>query len=224
VNILLLTATRIEIAPLLRMASLPEHVQFPTTLHFGSNKVDVVLSSPGIAACTYHLTKYLQNNDCDLAINVGIAGAFDKGIPIGQVVEIKEDTFGDLGIDNRGVFHTFFEEQLLLPDQFPYQNGWLHSLHTPGLNSGFPMKRGVTVNTASGSEIRIHTLVNKFHPDIETMEGAAFFYTCLLEGISFIALRSVSNYVEERNKSSWNIPLAVENLNDELLKFLDRIK
>jgi len=44
------------------------------------------------------------------------------------------------------------------------------------------------------------------------MEGAAFFYACLLEGITCTQIRTISNKVEKRNKDNWDIPLAVKNL------------
>jgi len=51
-----------------------------------------------------------------------------------------------------------------------------------------------------------------FNPQVESMEGAAFFYACLLEGITCSQIRTISNKVEKRNKDNWNIPLAVKNL------------
>ena len=87
----------------------------------------------------------------------------------------------------------------------------------PGVNA-------VTVNTISGTEESIARIRNKFNPDIETMEGASFFYICAVEKIPFLAVRSVSNYVEPGSRSSWNIPLAVDNLAlkvHELLMLLD---
>jgi futalosine hydrolase len=35
------------------------------------------------------------------------------------------------------------------------------------------------------------------------MEGAALHYTCLMEKIPFMQLRSISNYIAERDKSKW---------------------
>jgi futalosine hydrolase len=63
-------------------------------------------------------------------------------------------------------------------------------------------------------------ILKRYHPDIETMEGAAFFYVCSKENIPFLALRAVSNRVEPRDKAKWNIPLALKNLSDELGKVL----
>jgi futalosine hydrolase len=71
----------------------------------------------------------------------------------------------------------------------------------------------VTVNTVHGNEKSIKSVKRKYNPDIESMEGAAFFYVCMMEKIPCIQLRAVSNYVERRNKNSWNIPLAIRNLN-----------
>jgi futalosine hydrolase len=54
--------------------------------------------------------------------------------------------------------------------------------------------------------------MSKFNPDIETMEGASFFYICRREGIPFVAFRSISNRIEPRNKGNWNVKLALDNL------------
>jgi futalosine hydrolase len=52
------------------------------------------------------------------------------------------------------------------------------------------------------------------------MEGAAFFYVCSKEKIPFLALRSVSNRVEPRDKEKWNIHLALDNLSEKLKEVL----
>jgi futalosine hydrolase len=83
----------------------------------------------------------------------------------------------------------------------------------------------ITVNTATGSETTRDRLVKKFNPDIETMEGATFFYICRREKLPFLALRSVSNIVEIRNKSNWDIKLAIRNLAEKLNEvFLTMVK
>jgi len=79
--------------------------------------------------------------------------------------------------------------------------------------------KAITVNTSSGSEVTIERLRGKYNPDIETMEGATFFYICSKEKIPFLAIRSISNRVEPRNKDKWNIPLALNNLSEKLIDF-----
>lgn len=89
---------------------------------------------------------------------------------------------------------------------------------------GLPQAAGVTVNTVSGSTASIARLGQKYRPDVESMEGAAFHYSCLVEQVPFVQLRTISNYVEVRDKSRWNIPLAVENLNGTLRALLTELR
>jgi len=84
--------------------------------------------------------------------------------------------------------------------------------------------KAITVNTGTGSEYTRSKLIKKFNPDIETMEGATFFYICCLESIPFLALRAISNKVELRNKRNWNIPLALNNLSEKLIDVLLTLK
>jgi futalosine hydrolase len=54
---------------------------------------------------------------------------------------------------------------------------------------------------------------NVLNVQIESMEGAAFFYACRQAGVPCMQIRAVSNYVEKRNRDNWQIGLAVKNLN-----------
>ena len=55
------------------------------------------------------------------------------------------------------------------------------------------------------------------------MEGAAVFKVCNFFNTPCIQLRSISNYVEKRNKKKWNIPLAIQNLNFEVERIISRL-
>jgi len=63
----------------------------------------------------------------------------------------------------------------------------------------------------------------KYHSDIESMEGTAFHYVCLQQKIDFLQIRSISNVVGERDKSRWAIDSAIRNLNSELIKIIDNL-
>ena len=76
-----------------------------------------------------------------------------------------------------------------------------------------PKVNGITVNTSHGNDPSIKKVVDRFHPIVESMEGAAFMFACENERIPYVQIRAVSNFVEKRNKDKWNIPLAIENLN-----------
>jgi futalosine hydrolase len=80
---------------------------------------------------------------------------------------------------------------------------------------------GVTVNTVHGNERSIAAVVQRFGPDVETMEGAAFMYACLIHGVQFAQVRAVSNFVEKRSRSAWRIPEAIASLAAVVIRVLE---
>ena len=79
------------------------------------------------------------------------------------------------------------------------------------------------MNTASGNQRTIDQLMANVSADVESMEGAGFVRAALMSSIPAIQVRAVSNYVEPRDRSKWNIPLAIKNLNEALFNELNVI-
>ncbi len=52
------------------------------------------------------------------------------------------------------------------------------------------------------------------------MEGAAFHYVCISEGVPFMQLRGISNQVGERFKIKWKIKESIESLNENLMRIV----
>jgi futalosine hydrolase len=163
-----------------------------------------------------------MNSKPDIAINTGIAGSYRNELFIGEVVLPVTDCFADAGIEDGANFLTLAEAGLISANEFPFREGRLYSdnLYTNKIRSILKPVSAITVNTVTGSESSREKLVKKFNPDIETMEGATFFYICSREKIPFLALRSISNKVEARNKSNWNIALALNNLSEKLIEVM----
>ena len=112
-------------------------------------------------------------------------------------------------------------------DEFPFTNSKLDNhfkYSLSKLNEDLQSVSAITVNTTHGNKASIDLYKNKFNADLETMEGAAVFYVCFHEKVDCIQIRSISNYVQERDKANWNIPLAIKNLNDKLFEIIDVIK
>ena len=53
------------------------------------------------------------------------------------------------------------------------------------------------------------------------MEGAAFMYTCAVNGVPYAQVRAVSNVVERRNRAAWQIGPAVAALSASALAILE---
>lgn len=215
-KILVIAATPFEIQPFSDYLSGFNHpdIQITTLVH-----------GIGMMHTAYHLGRYFAANRPDLVIQAGIAGCFDHSWEMGKTVIIDREQLGDLGVEDDQAFKDLFETNLWQPDQPPFTNKQLVNLfegvpHLPALEQ----VSGVTINTVSGSERTRQQLLDKYAPAVESMEGAAFHYACLLERIPFFQLRSISNYVEVRDKSRWKIPLAIQRLNENLITYIEHLR
>ena len=185
--------------------------------------IDVLITGIGIASTVYHLQKRLQQIDYDLIIQSGIAGSFNNKIQPGQTVLIKQDCFGDLGLEEKDDFKSIFEAGLGNKDEFPFENGWLINPHTIFQSTSFSFVNAVTVNKVSDDPLKKQQMIQKYSPQAESMEGAALHYVCLQENLPFLQVRSISNYVGERDRNKWKMKEAIDNLTNELGNVLSEL-
>ena len=225
-RILLVAATQPEIEPLFSVGSLQfavgsqelansNDINLQTEKELPTANCKLLITGVGMVATAYALGRHLADNHYDLIINLGIAGSFDRSLALGEVVEITTDSFSELGAE---------DDQSFLPIG---QLGFGESSFSAGTSlsalrnqfnidtSGLFLKQvaGITVNTVHGNTHTIHQITKRLNPQVESMEGAAFFYACHQAGIPGLQIRAVSNYVEKRNRDNWQIGLAIKNLN-----------
>lgn len=187
--------------------------------------IDFLVTGVGMINTTFELTKKLMTDKYDYVINLGIAGAFDRAIEIGEAVWIQKDMFSEMGAEDDDQFLSLIQLGLQSHDEFPFEWGELKAKNNIELNtlSSLRQVRAITVNKVHGNENSIMHTKMYINPQIESMEGAAVFYVCLKFNTPFIQVRTISNYVEKRNRGTWNIPLALTNLSvlaDKLIKEL----
>ena len=81
-----------------------------TKLEITSDKISnlpILITGVGMLNTAINLTKELNNNDYDLVINMGVAGCFSDEIRIGEVVEVVEDCFSEIGFEDGESFSEF---------------------------------------------------------------------------------------------------------------------
>jgi futalosine hydrolase len=219
--ILLVAATYMELAPFLS-SEIGARVGLPSPIFIeGAPAINGLISGIGSGLTASNLSRTLALNKYDMVIGLGIAGSYGTKFSLGDVVMVIEDCFADYGIDNKGSFETLFQSGLMHHTEFPFINGKLLSqeINNSALNN-IKRAKGITVSAASGSEQTIKKWQTLLDPDVETMENAAVFYSCLMANVPFICIRSISNRVEPRSKLGWNIPLALENLKTATLQLV----
>lgn len=188
--------------------------------------IDIIITGYASVFTTHAVTKALTMINYDLALNIGLSGSFDHFLEQGFVVNVIQDQFADIGVVHKSNFYTLAEEELMDDDEFPFVDGKLHSIgnfELERVESLIPVK-GITLNTLHSDPFWISKLRDKFEPEVESMNGAAFFYVCLKEKVPFLQIRSISHFVEIRRIESWNIPSAIDSLTQTTLSILDELK
>ena len=219
-RILIVAATEPEIGPLI---SSLQHVK-DAVYSLDKHHIEVLITGIGMTATAYQLGRKLALNKYDIALNLGIAGSFNRNINLGDVVNIVSEQFYELGVEDGDEFKDLFSIGLLDHNTMPFTNGMLknNSACLSVLPSLLVMK-GITVSKVHGNAESVATATQRSNADIESMEGAAFMYVCLMEKVEFLQIRAVSNYVEKRNRAAWNIPLAIKNLNETALQLISKL-
>jgi len=179
---------------------------------------ELLITGVGMVATAFALGKHLANNQYDLVVNLGIAGSFDRSISIGEVVEITQDTLAELGAEDGDDFLPIGELGFGEDTFFPSTK--LANLYNLFNNFNLKKATAITVNTVHGDQGSIEKATTRLNPQLESMEGAAFFYACRQMNVPCIQIRAVSNYVEKRNRDNWNIGVAIKNLNTFAAEFL----
>lgn len=220
-KILLVSATQFEILPILQ--KLPEKFKLKENSIYSSpeHEIKILVTGVGLTHTAFALGWTLATYRPDLCINAGLAGAFDRNLKLGQVVNVVAQGFGDLGVEEKdGSFTDMFELGLMNPNELPFVNSRLYNTEISGFDF-LPSVRSISVNKVHGYKQSIDKITKKYQADIESMEGAAFFFACQQAKVSFMEIRAISNYVEPRNKENWCIGPAIENLNSTLADIIE---
>jgi futalosine hydrolase len=195
-KILYVTATSSEADTLKKIRGV---MMFPGRYRIGNIEITSLVAGVGSISTAWAMKQWLSVNEKpDLALNAGIAGSYKDEFQIGNVVMPVSDCFADAGIEDKDKFLTMSEAGLIGANEFPFREGLIFAdtRYSDQMKSILTPARAITVNTVTGSEATRIKLLKKFNPDIETMEGATFFYICAREKIPFLALRAISNRIE----------------------------
>ncbi len=213
-NCLVVAATIIEITPFLEQYREKKGL-------FATIEIDVLITGIGLTATTYSLTKQLNIKRPDIVLQAGVGGCFNSSVPLGSVLAIRQEAIADQSVIELDKLKTMFDLKLVPLNQYPFYKGWLVNKSEVLRKVRLKKVKGVSTNEITTSKQKIKFYKETFNPVVESMEGAALHYVCLMEKIPFLQIRSISNYIGERNKKNWNMKESITNLNNELIRLLD---
>ena len=212
-KILLVAATKAEIEPFLSHYSSDAGSLFEKII--GNHQLNILITGVGMVATAFSMAKTLSAQTYNLAINAGISGSFKSSFKPGEICFVKEDIFAELGAEDG---NDFLPVDIL---------GFGKSSYSPIESDKFSKHKllkkvnAITVNTVHGNEESIQKITARLNPDIESMEGAAFYFSCEQFQVPSFQIRAISNYVERRNRENWHIELAIRELNNYLIELFE---
>ncbi len=221
-NILIVSATELEVEGFLKNRQI-ELVKLLNIKRFflDNKRIDVLITSVGMVATSYSLTRVLSEITYDYVINMGICGSFNEHLKIAEVVEVVQEIFAEMAVDTaEGLkpFRNTKEANILITQK----NLILIPIITPSLNK-LKKVRAITVNTVTGTPERKEMLTALYNPDIESMEGAAFVYVCNAFKVPCLQIRSISNKTGYYNKTDWHIEEAIQELTKTVKDIINEI-
>lgn len=215
-HLLVTAATAAEIAPFTGFLEAHYPQPEPGVFQLTDYRLHILISGVGMMATAFALGQSLVRQRYDAALQAGIAGTFDKTLPLATVVGIASEAYGDLGAEDHDRYLDIFSLGLLDAQAYPFREGRLWNDDPLPAAKELPLLHSISVNTVSGAEQSIAARAARHGCSIESMEGIAFHYACLKHNIPFLQVRALSNYVTPRDRASWQIGPAIGSLNHYL--------
>lgn len=208
VNVLICVATEFE------RSSLREQSR-------SGRRVRVVEMGVGPVNAAHATTLAVVDDRPDVIIVCGVAGAYpSSGLEIGDVVSAEVEVYGDLGAQSPS---GFLDMKAL---GFPVVSV------TPVLFNELPMQvfptnrraRFVTVSTCTGTDVIAREIQRRTTGAVENMEGAAVAHVAHLHGIPVGEVRGISNFVTNRDTTSWRLREAALAAQEAVLKWINTLE
>jgi futalosine hydrolase len=225
VRILVVSATAAEVGPVTAGLRRTGGVEELPTYVGNGHELDVLVTGVGMVAMATWCSLVLSRGRYDVALNLGVCGSFDCSLTPGTVVHVVTDRLSELGAEDGDGFLSIHQLHLIDENEPPFVGGRLVNPSPPvsATLAGLPSVNGITVNTVHGRDDSIARVTQRFAPQVESMEGAAFMYACLMLGQRFAQVRAVSNVVERRNRDAWKLSEAVASLGATTLRLLSEL-
>lgn len=196
----------------------------------------ILLAQTGIgkvnAACA--ATLLFERYAPELVINTGCGGAFaGSGLALGDLAVADSECLADEGVQTpsgwRGMdligIPVYEGRGERLFNRIPVDQGLARGAYELATANGFRSVLGpfLTVSTCSGTAAQGDELLRRFPGVCENMEGGAVAQVAVSYGVPCLEVRGISNMVEDRDLSHWNLKAAVSEAQRFLALFLEQL-
>jgi len=196
---------------------------FSGVLH--GQTVSLLTTGPGLINTVQAITAVIETACPDLIIHTGCAGVFkETGLQIGDIAVATREIDIRLGVESENgsvpvqplPFPILKKDGVEIKNNYPINQKLADNTFTIltrlFANTVVNIARGpfITVSTITATDRRAAAIFNHYHPCMEAMEGAGAAYLACFYDIPLIEVRAACNFVSERDKRQWNLPLAFQ--------------
>ena len=179
--------------------------------------VRIIETGVGPVNAAHAVTLAISQEPAAQIVMCGVAGAYPgSSLQIGDVVCAACEIYGDLGAESP---QGFLDMSAL---GFPVVSGPVPLFNELPM-SIFPVtrrERFVTLSTCTGTHDTAVAIAARTGGAVENMEGAAVAHVALLHGIAVGEVRGISNFVTNRDKSSWELAKAATAAQQAVLDWI----
>lgn len=174
-----------------------------------------LITGVGMVETTLRLSRYLEQRSSSIhgVLNFGVAGAYvcdgKEGAGLLEICLAEQEVFGDFGICHSNSIESL-GEHLVHRSEYPLDSGLLAQAERILKENDRFVRCGnfVTVCGVSATTRRGAMLASQYDALCENMEGAAVARVCEDFSLPLLEMRTISNFVEDRNLKRWKLPEA----------------
>ena len=155
--------------------------------------------------------QYETKDEIQGVLNFGVAGAYlcdnEEGMDLLEICLAEREVFGDFGICHPDSIEPL-AGHLVHRTSYDLNAELLDKADTLLSRESLAFRRGtfVTVCGVSGTKSRGEILCSQYNGLCENMEGAAVARVCEEFNLPLLEVRTISNFVEDRDLSRWKLP------------------
>ncbi len=197
-------------------------------------KVTLAHSGIGKASAAATAVSLLTSCQPEALVLFGCGGAYlEAELALGDLALANGEIFGDEGVATPSGFQDLAETKLAmrstpkkLYNNWPIDNelhDWAQPLlQTHAKDNKIKLRSGpfVTVSTCTGSTVVATAIVQRTKGICENMEGAAVALACQQLTTPLLEVRGISNLVEDRDTSRWDLPAGMAAAQRAILELL----
>ena len=191
-------------------------------------------SGIGKAAAAATCATLLSSRHLQAVWLFGCGGAYpDSGLTLGDLALAEEEIFGDEGVETAKGFEDLSRTGIPMR-RFSgiYFNSWpidqeLYEWAKPHLEGCADRAKKklacgpfVTVSTCTGTMTKAEEIAERTGGICENMEGAAVALTCRQMRVPLLEVRGISNQVEDRDTSRWDLDAGMTAAQNAILNLL----